>query len=1010
MSTRTFTRAACLGLALTVAIGVCAGARPALGAVTSRQEERAGRPVHVLANEHVTVVVDPADGGRLDVGGAGGIQAGLFRDVFRGRACAYRIVDRSAAGSVAVLTLRWTHGSGLSVRKTVSLVASHQSARVTYYISNGSQTAARLHPEFTFEAPPGDEWQARVLSASGLSSPAGGALVHDTGSVYKHVPWFVAQTSSGHGVAVVVREPVLDELMVRSTVDTSGLEMTGATVVVPAGRALTLSFVCGPFAALGPVLAAREQLLCAMNAERAGSTLRLNLSVAPLLDLGFGTPALRLIETRSKRVKVIGAEAVELLCGTVHDFSFYRTDVPDGTYRVEFEAPALREAAPLASLTVSKTGVLLAPHVHLPVAPPDFEQVPGWTPVSRPGAREDDAAGFFGVDGSAPAALRLAVGLGETEALLVGVRTGPAAVAELELPQLGATQGGEALPAGSVRFLRVMGPPNPDSTDTPGLVAPAQGPPWQSGRLACIRFSIPRAASGLYTGRLQMTAPRRVASVPVELTVWPVRRPRPGLVKLLLLGAPVDVWEPPESHAAQYLSLTIHEVANLTVRASGLLNGRTVRARHRSGLEMPLAEWTRARADRRVPTELPWLDFSALSPAFEGALLAGLTDVVVVGDPTWESLAPPGTQESEQGAMGEWAWRELAIHLAMLGYGNLFFVAERPISDVSDEAGWWAVARGLRKAGWSFCGPYDGAALTPDDVPALCELGDLVLIKPAGEGGLDEALVRAAGTASLGVWAPGVPGNFSASRARAYARRLAAGVDAVAFGAVVGPVLGAEPEGRLPQALSGPDEARALDSLAWEGVRDGIDEANYARLLEWYRETAGGGGRSDASLDELPQRDLLQRTARAAEAVTGQQISLYWNDILLVERGTSRAVIALDPSFSSQRAQAALLNHAIFVRCGVTLPQVDLRSIDEPGYPDLVILFGTPETNPILQGLARTREDLTWRLARNGTLLVEMLERGRRYLALMAADQDRWGDPVVRFTRMLRQEGGWVEP
>ncbi len=994
---------------------------PLSAAVQVREEQRAGRTVYAISNSHLRAVVDPADGGSVSLSDAAGpsdeswATAVLVSDRFQGRPCAYRMEDRTLSESVVALTLTWKHRSGFEVEKTVSLLEGQQVVRVNYGIENGSHSNERLHPTFRFEASGGSQWETRVRHESGLARSSGSSLAREGGLVLDYVSWFSAADPTGRGFATLASNGALGELLLWGPRATGAIEMQGTTVLVPAGRSLTAQFVLAPFRDLGPLVNATEQLLCSMDVEWAGQTSRFNLRMMPLSDLGAGVTSLRLVGVEGALAESIGGSSARLTCGKAVAFPFYCRLPEPGTYRTELLVPGLKQPVTLGECSRHEDVLRLSPVAEPPFGQMTFGEVEGWLPAEPPeNGAGTPPTGFFGARGEPLERLRVDVGVGEMEALVIGLRADDTAgsAAEVRLTDLVTARGARRLPASSVQLFRILGPQGRATASIPGLVVPIGGPPWKFRRLAGMRLRVPEVGPGSYLGTIQLAGPRRSASMPMQVRVWPVRRPRPGLVRLHVNDLPCNVLADVSSYAPPWESLRQHEVSNATVEAYSLLRAEGVKARTGPGSWVPLREWLKGRDQAAGKAGLPALDFTATNGCLERILLSGMTDLTVCGDVSLDGLAVPGAPAGERSALTEWFWREFATHLRTKGFGNPYFMGRAASGAAALDEEWFAAARLLRAAGWSVCGPYELSAANDEVLQRLAALSRLLVFRYDASADLEAIRKMLPEGTAVGVWVSGLPANFTARRARQYAHELArGGADLIAFGSVLPPhgASGAGPAGGRAQPIVG--TVRDLNSLAWEGVRDGLDEVNYLRMLDWYREAAGRAPPSDASsrAGRIPsKRALLERFADLAEGDTPDVVSLYWNDLLLVDNGRPRAVIAIDPDYSDQQPQAEMLKEIIRFECGVALPILRLQAAPPVAPAPIVLLCGSPGTNSLLRQLASGRADLAWRLEKNGHMFAEFERGGAIYLAVMAAEPAQWGRPVMDFKMLLRREGGWV--
>ena len=258
-------------------------------------------------------------------------------------------------------------------------------------------------------------------------------------------------------------------------------------------------------------------------------------------------------------------------------------------------------------------------------------------------------------------------------------------------------------------------------------------------------------------------------------------------------------------------------------------------------------------------------------------------------------------------------WRELAVHLRRRGFEGQYFVSHEPYGAAALTDEWFATAEALWRAGWSVCGPYDASVLVPALTERLARVTDLVLLRPGAARDAPGGIELLGRGVAVGCWVRGLPWNVSADQARRSVHDYAAdGVGTVVVDRAVWP----PPPPGIAAEGEGSEQARALDSLAWEGFRDGMDEVNYVALLARQERTGAPGFRDPdgASRGAIPAKgDVL------AQLSVRQPPSLYWHDLALVRHGEPHAVIALVPDSPVQHMQAEMLNAIIAERCGLAL-------------------------------------------------------------------------------------------
>jgi len=1000
--------------------------RHAAAAVELREELSQDRTVYVITNGFLRAIVDPADGGAIGLSGAEGAPASgraaalLGRDTVGGRLCRYHVAYQTGSEAVAVLALNWTDGSGLKVEKTISLLRASQVAVVNYVVENGSSRNERLNIGFQLERGGAREWDVRTCDQSGLLQRSVSSLSHG-GEVLGQVRWFSVASPATQGVAVLAKTGSLSSALVWAAGEGTAIEMDGATAIVPSGRILKGELGLAPFEGLAEPSKVTEQFLCSVGVESAGNMARVNLGLLPLSDLGSGQVALRVANSALGTGETIPAVAREILCGKREALSFYWQPPAPGPYRAELILPGITDPVLLGRCTWENGALSFVPDTKQSVETLELTEVPGWASESPRGG-QGQAPAFLGAQGAPLAGLQADVGVGERETLPMGFAAGgPGQTAQFRISDLIAARGVKRLPPSALRLACVLGPSRGESTDVPGLIVPVEGPPWGLNGLAALLLDTPDIEAATYNGQIECTPNSGLAALPLSVRVWPVRRPRPGFARMHLNVPLCSLWTDEAPGAPPCESLKEHEITNVALDLHDVLRPHFVLVRSESGDGVSLEEWLR-REPQEAIVNPPALDFSPANPCLGRLLLSGLSDITVCGDLSLANLTLPGMPEKGQAPFAESFWRQFASHLREMGFRNLYFSARAPLGQADLTDGWLAAAGLMRRAGWSVCGPYDETVLqlmqdrgTPGGrgvVPgSLADLSRLVVC----DGGLADSvpLIRSVlpVRAEVGLWVAGLPDSFSAEQGRRYAQRVTrSGADIVIFGSTVPPPGGTAASEEVAPTERRAAEVRHLSSLAWEGFRDGMDEVNYLRMLDWYKRRSDAGIRAEGgpgTARGLSKRQVLEELSLLGEK-RAPVASVYWNDIALIARGEAAAVIAVDPDSPEQRAQAETLNQMIKTKGGVALPVLSIADLSSTPLQHLCILLGSPDTNSLVATLAAERPDLSWRLPKNGCMFVRLQRGATTYLALLTAKPAGWGDPLVRFNMMLWQEGGWV--
>ena len=987
------------------------GASDARADVSVSKEFRQGRAVYVLSTANLSATVDPAEGVSVSSAPGGQLREpapfAFASEKVRERPCTYQVADQATSRSTAVLILNWADNTGLRVEKIVSVLEGQQVVRLSYRIENGSIANDRLQTSFRFEPGGAGSWGLQACHKSGVaecslsSVAAGGPVALD------YVRWLGISQADGQGLAIVASSGALSELALVPGLG-ARLGMEGGSTVVPAGRILEVELVLVPFRGLGSLVNATEQVLCSARVDKAGATARVTIAVLPLSDLGDGEVALRLVSDADGTAVTVSGGTRRLSCGKAEEFPFYWQPAAPGGYRADLLLPGVRRAVPLGLFTCKDNAVEYAPPVQPPTEKLVLKDVPGWMPPLPADEAAMPTPPFFGLRGEPLESLRLDVGLGEREAAVIGLgrrRLGEQ-TAEIRLPDVAMRPGMRTIPLLAWELFTVQGPQPRGRADTPGLLVPAGGLPWRLSQLAALRLTVPEVREGRYRGQLETLTGYRRASLPLDVNVWPVRRPRPGLVRLHLNEPLCNPFSSAGPEALSCGSLAQHELVNVALEARDVLGSHSVVVQADSARARPLPQWL---AEEGLSGgRLPPLDFSAINATLDHLILAGIRDVTVVGDVSLPALAPPAAPAEARSALAEWFWRGLADHLLSRGFADLCFMARSPVEedDLTDD--WFRAAGVLHQARWHVSGPYAPAVVGGTSLERLGELTGVLVIAGAGPDLVEHARTRLPAGMSVGVWAPGMPWELSLEQGRRYAHELARGrADLIAVQSVMTSLAGGT-EAEPPEGAERRTSAeQILNSLAWEGFRDGMDELNYAAMLARYEAKQGGGqGASSGSQSgtALTKRAVLERLS-ALKAAGPAGATVAWNRVLLVQAGEPRAIVAVNPDYPEQHAQANTLNEFIKVKGGSELPVVPLAEVGAAGPHAVVVLFGSPDTNELVARLMADSPDLGWHLRRNGYMVLRREVAGVTYLALATSDPQQWGRPMVNFKAMLWSDG-----
>jgi hypothetical protein len=990
---------------------------PVNGAVRVEEVLRGGQTAYAISNAHLQAIVRPADGGSVSFlpapGTAPPAEAAivLASDSLDSEPCAYQLDYETASDPIAALTFGWTSRSGVRIQKTVSVLEGQQIVRLSYRIENGSHLGARLRLGFQCGSSPEEPWRLRAWHRSGLTDLETSSLPRD-GAVLDYVRWFSATGSAGQGAAVIAGSGLLRHLYLPGSSEAHAPSLQGEAMLVPAGRVLRTQLALAPFAGEEPITAATEQLLCSASVERADSAVQVNLRAFPLTHLNAGSVALRFTRPAGGTAPEIRIASAELRCGRPQSFSFRWQPTHDGAYHLDLAVSGVKAPVRLGECRVAGDQLEFVPFVALPIEKTALGTVPDWSAPSPIAEAPVSPPSFFGSQGQIIDRLNLDVGVCEREASVLGLAFGSFGAAEVRLTELVAARSQKTLPLSAVQPFHVMSPVGRVPEDVSGFVVRAEGPPWRFGSLLGLRLDIPEVSPATYQGQIELTQGARSASLALGIRVWPVRRPRPGLVELQLNDLSCNLFADDVRPLCE--ALQQRAIANVTVDPQTVLKARTVSVRLKDATEVGLQEWLPGQsyfAQRKV---LPPLDFSAANDRLEQLLMSGLSSITLHGELTIDAISHAAVPADQRAAFAQWFWGEFSEHLRSRGFRSLQFMEERPLGLDRFSEEWSAAAYVLRRAGWSVCGPYDRGVLDAGFAARVGGLSRVVVLSRAAAANMSAVRARLPAATRIGVWAAGLPAAFSSARARYYVRQLAAGgPDLIVFGSV-GHAAEVDSDRERAMAESAPGgDPRFLRSLMWEGVRDALDEVNYVQALEWYEQRfcrPRKFGPVPGPKANLAKRQAFERLSEFRDVDRRSNVSLYWNDLTLVERGKARAAIAIDRRFAEQRSQAAMLNQIAEDLCGVGLPVMGLSRLEKVPDLPLAFVFGTPETNALVGQRWDEDADLAWRLQRGGYMFVEFMHGQTACLAMVSADAAEWGRPLIAFKMGLRQEGNWLVP
>lgn len=398
-------------------------------------------------------------------------------------------------------------------------------------------------------------------------------------------------------------------------------------------------------------------------------------------------------------------------------------------------------------------------------------------------------------------------------------------------------------------------------------------------RVLWLELSTHGLTPGTYIASLKLTGQATTREIPVQVKVYPVRMPRNRIARLLYWGGCVPNREPflseMERQSCPQISLTYPVLASIRLRATG----------------QSLAEAIRKNPTVFAAAEFPALDFrGAYETNLSLALDHGLSSIRVQDVRTGTTVAQAGSgTDLDHDNPAEWP--EVARRLYTGYYRELYrYLQEKGFDEVaqiwSDEPGWNYIQNNyiprarLHMAGEMGSGTHWTASgfMSPDQVntfaPYTTDWSMYSIMLPNFLSFLREGSVCLLPRASVGMTRGGcgfdLRNPFNQSRTLAW--------EMVHYGEPVnflrtGPFWkewlyyvdydrsksnrpdGVEGERLLAYGSSDPQnpDIPMLSSSDWEASREGVDDVNLVRILEWYLNNLKGGGWFNTRQQRLTQ-------------------------------------------------------------------------------------------------------------------------------------------------------------
>lgn len=252
--------------------------------------------------------------------------------------------------------------------------------------------------------------------------------------------------------------------------------------------------------------------------------------------------------------------------------------------------------------------------------------------------------------------------------------------------------------------------------------------------------------------------------------------------------------------------------------------------------------------------------------------------------------------------------------------------------------------------------------------------------------------------------------------------------------------------------------ANMLTSSDWEGARDGVDDANLGRVVEWYlprlNERATGAWKerlaeiekehkfwfTDRSpfpigqkpLDYLHQpkdgekleyhiqtvaaestrdieagkRYMIGLLREMASYVQRDDVQVWWHDWSLVKDGQARATVVVSPSASSAvKESAETISRCVLDDTGVVIPVAEMDILTSARQP--VILVGEAKDRLVADLIEETGLQLDARYPGKGDYRIERL-KDRGILAILGTDAAGVARGVRNWLAFVNPQGHWL--
>jgi hypothetical protein len=249
-----------------------------------------------------------------------------------------------------------------------------------------------------------------------------------------------------------------------------------------------------------------------------------------------------------------------------------------------------------------------------------------------------------------------------------------------------------------------------------------------------------------------------------------------------------------------------------------------------------------------------------------------------------------------------------------------------------------------------------------------------------------------------------------------------------------------------------------LSSSDWEGARDGVDDANLGRMVDWYlpRLKARAKGEwkkrpaeieaerrlwftdrspfpiGQKALDYLHEpkdgerleyhiqtvaaestrdidtakRYMIRLLGEMAPHVRRDDVQVHWHDWPLVKDGEAEASVVVSPSSSpAVKECAATISRCVVDETGIVIPLIETNNLIAIRQP--LILIGEAQDQPVAELIKETGLQLDARYPGKGDYRIKRF-KDRNIVAILGTDADGVARGVRNWLAFVRPEGHWL--